>query len=411
MGVDTSETQDRLLDDRRVAIYGRISGMTRRQAEDVVRRHGGRIAASIDADTDIVVVGDESRDGQTLAAVKSSLDDATRRAWQEGRLQLLGESEFWTQLGLVDAGPDVQRFYTPAMLAELVGVPVRTVRHWHRRGHLAPQQMVGRLAYFSFEQVRIAQRMAELLAAGCSLSQIDRRLVELARLQGESPHPLADASVVVVGRRLYVRRGDQLTEPSGQLLLDFDSPRPLTASGPADSESVATIPISFGQAGRASEFVHEYATDDLRALAEDFEQSNETERAIEVYRSILMSGDFNAEDHFSLAELLYRSGELHAARERYYAAIELDENYVEARANLGCLLAEQGEHALAEAAFRGALECHPDFADAHFHLARLLDAENRSEAASEHWQRFLDLAPASPWAEEALDRTGAGSSS
>ncbi len=120
-----------------------------------------------------------------------------------------------------------------------------------------------------------------------------------------------------------------------------------------------------------------------------------------------MSGDFTAEDHFSLAELLYRNGDLAAARERYYAAIELDENYVEARANLGCLLAEQGEDVLAEAAFRGALEYHPDFADAHFHLARLLDSQNDSRTASHHWQRFLDLAPASPWAEEALDRTGA----
>jgi tetratricopeptide (TPR) repeat protein len=124
-----------------------------------------------------------------------------------------------------------------------------------------------------------------------------------------------------------------------------------------------------------------------------------------VYRSILMSGDFNAEDHFSLAELLYRSGEFAAARERYFAAIELDEHYVEARANLGCLLAEQGEYVLAEAAFRGALEYHPSFADAHFHLARLLDATNKSQEATYHWQRFLDLAPASPWAEEALDRT------
>jgi Tfp pilus assembly protein PilF len=73
---------------------------------------------------------------------------------------------------------------------------------------------------------------------------------------------------------------------------------------------------------------------------------------------------------------------------------------------LGCLLVEQGEYALAEAAFRGALAYHPEFADAHFHLARLLDAQNQTAAASQHWRRFLDLAPASPWAEEALDRTG-----
>ena len=178
-------------------------------------------------------MGDESRDGRAIVAAQAALDDATRLAWQAGRLQLLGETELWTQLGLVDAGPGVQRFYTPAMLAELVGVPVRAVRHWHRQGHLAAERMVGRLAYFSFEQVRVAQRLAELLAAGCSLSQIDRKLGELARLQGGSLQPLADTAVVVVGRRLYVRRGEQLTEPSGQLLLDFDAPR----QSPADAAS------------------------------------------------------------------------------------------------------------------------------------------------------------------------------
>ena len=60
----------------------------------------------------------------------------------------------------------VQRQHLGPLLRQIdARVPVRTVRHWHRRGHLAAEQMVGRLAYFSFEQVRIAQRLAELVAA------------------------------------------------------------------------------------------------------------------------------------------------------------------------------------------------------------------------------------------------------
>ena len=111
-----------------------------------------------------------------------------------------------------------------------------------------------------------------------------------------------------------------------------------------------------------------------------------------------------ADDHFALAELLYLGGDLSAARERYYVAIELDEDFVEARSNLGCVLAEQGELGLAESAFRGALEYHPDYADAHYHLARLLDRTDRSAEASPHWQLFMSLAPASPWADEARER-------
>lgn len=407
MSVGTSDTNERMLAGQRVALVGKLAGMPRRAAEELIRRHGGSIAAHIDADTELVIVGDESPDGNALVAAEASLDDAARLAWQEGRLQILRESELWTRLGLVDAGQEVQRLYTPVMLAELVRVPARAVRHWHRKGHLDAERNVGRLPYFNFEQVRIAQRLAELLTAGCSLSQIDRKLDELNRLRPDALRPLADASVVVVGRRLYVRRGELLTEPSGQLLIDFDAPRVGHGENEQDSIALATIPISAGGRPNADDASTSLATDDLRSLADDFEQNGEADRAIEVYRSILMSGDFSAEDHFSLAELLYRSGDLAAARERYYAAIELDENYVEARANLGCLLTEQGEHALAEAAFRGALEYHPDFADAHFHLARLLDAQNQSRAASHHWKCFLNLAPASPWAEEALDRTGA----
>jgi DNA-binding transcriptional MerR regulator len=406
VSIGTSENRERRLEGRRVALVGRLAGMPRRRAEELIRDQGGLVAAHVDADTELLVVGDESPSGDAIANAQASLGDAARCAWQEGRLQIVRESELWAQLGLIDVGHEVQRFYTPVMLAELIHVSVRAVRHWYRKGHLDAERNVGRLPYFSFEQVRIARRLAELVAAGCSLSQIDRKLDELTRLRLEKMRSLADTAVVVIGRRLYVRQGDQLTEPNGQLLIDFDTTSDEGSAG-CDSSRAPTIPLFTGLPSGGAGADGLPATDDLRSLADDFEQGGETERAIEVYRTILMSGDFTAEDHFSLAELLYRSGDLAAARERYYAAIELDENYVEARANLGCLLAEQGEHVLAEAAFRGALAHHPDFADAHFHLARLLDGLNQSREAGQHWERFLELAPASPWAEEALDRTGA----
>lgn len=146
------------------------------------------------------------------------------------------------------------------------------------------------------------------------------------------------------------------------------------------------------------------AAEDLRSLASELEESGRQRQAIDVYRAILVSGDFTADDHFALAELLYGEGDLSAARERYYVAIELDDDFVEARSNLGCVLAEQGDTALAEAAFRGALEYHPDYADAHYHLARLLDRLNRGPEAARHWRLFMNLAPDSPWADEARER-------
>jgi tetratricopeptide (TPR) repeat protein len=290
------------------------------------------------------------------------------------------------------------------MLAELVRVPIAAIRQWHLRGALQAKCEVRRLAYFDFEEVRVARKLAQLLQAGCSLSAVNRQLETLSRLLADSPRPLTDPAVVVEGRRLFIRRGEGLAEPTGQLLIDFDVAKSLTTNaGPMAIPFVAQDALRHSSADRGS---HPHAAEDLRALAAELEGNGQLQQATEVYRAILFSGESTAEDHFALAEQLYLAGDLSAARERYYIAIELDEDFVEARSNLGCVLAEQGESGLAEAAFRGALEYHPDYADAHYHLARLLDRAQRSTEASRHWQLFMNLAPASPWADEARERLG-----
>ena len=260
-----------------------------------------------------------------------------------------------------------------------------------------------RLAYFDFEEVRVARKLAQLLQAGCSLSAVNRQLQTLSRMLADSPRPLTDPAVVVEGRRLFIRRGDGLAEPTGQLLIDFDVAKTVATddAGPVAIPFVGQDALRHSSADRGS---HPHAAEDLRALAAELEGNGQLQQATEVYRAILFSGESTAEDHFALAELLYLGNDLSAARERYYVAIELDEDFVEARSNLGCVLAEQGETGLAEAAFRGALEYHPDYADAHYHLARLLDRAHRSAEASRHWQLFMNLAPASPWADEARER-------
>jgi tetratricopeptide (TPR) repeat protein len=407
VSIETTESGAQMLNGQRVAIVGRLTGMSHREAEQLVRERGGQVASQIDAETDIVVLND-GEDIAQLAVNADLLDEAARQAWQEGRLEIVRESDFWALLGLVDTDQEVHRLYTPMMLAELLNVPVQAIRHWHRKGQLTAARRVGRLPYFDFDEVRVGRHLAELLNAGCSLSTVDRKLDELSRLQPHLPRPLADASVVIAGSRLYLRQGEAISEPTGQLMMDFDSDDPTIDR---DNEPDNTIPFSPGSQSFASSSAStglgkSADIDGLRLLALGFEGNGEFGRAIEVYRAILLSGQQTAEDHLCLADLLYRSGDLSAARERYYSAIELDDDYVEARANLGCVLAEQGEMALAEAAFRGALRYHPSFADAHFHLARLLDSMNRPRDAARHWHRFLALAPASPWAEEARDRVG-----
>ena len=88
----------------------------------------------------------------------------------------------------------------------------------------------------------------------------------------------------------------------------------------------------------------------------------------------------------------------------FFAAIESDPEFVEARASLGCVLADTGQAEFAVAAFRGALSLHEGYSETHYNLARLLDDLGREVESRHHWNRFLELAPDSPWANEATER-------
>jgi len=139
-------------------------------------------------------------------------------------------------------------------------------------------------------------------------------------------------------------------------------------------------------------------------MAIEFEDNEDPESAIQVYRAMSLEFGPSSDVCFRIAELLYQQSDLAGAKERYFMAVELDETFVEARASLGCVLVELDQHELALSSFRGALKHHADYPDVHFHLARLLDDMGQADQANPHWETFLELAPKSPWAEEARDR-------
>jgi tetratricopeptide (TPR) repeat protein len=295
--------------------------------------------------------------------------------------------------------PDISRLYTPAMLAELLAVPVAVIRRWYRRGFIVPVCQVRRLPYFDVREAATAQRLAQLAAAGLAPREIEKRLAALGRLLPGVKRPLAGRSVVVEGRQILLRQGERLLEQGGQQRLDFDAGQaaagdtgPATTEQPPEEQPTPIVP-------------HEsLSPDTLRRVAAELDEDGRLNEAAEMYRAALAASGPDAETCFQLAELLYRQGDLAAARERYYMAVELDEDYVEARANLGCVLAETGQRDLAVAAFEGALRYHGGYADAYYHLARTLDELGRREEATQHWRTFLAMAPDSPWAEEARGR-------
>ncbi len=385
-----SSTPDETLTGLRVAFVGKLAGMSKRDAQQLVRAHGGQWVDKIETGVDLIVLAEQI----PPPSLNDVLNDEARAALEAGQLVALNETQFWQRLGLIEHDAHVSRMYTPAMLAELLGIPVAMVRRWHRRGLLVAQRQVGHLPYFDFAQVATARQLAALAAAGVSQRQIEKQFAALRRWFPGIEDQATPAPLVVQGKRLLVRQQDGLVEAGGQQRFDFDDRDSATAAeaidaAPAESP-VADVPLA--------------APADMVEAAQSLEENGQLELAAEMYRSALAAGGPHPETCFQLADVLYRLGDSSAARERYYMAVELDENYVEARVNLGCILAEGGQYDLAASAFEGALAFHDEFPDAHYHLARTLDDLGRPEQAVEHWSRFLELAPDSPWAATARQR-------
>ncbi len=397
----TSECRSgELLKGQRVALVGKLAGMSKREAQQLVRRHGATVIERADASATLLVVGENELplgDG----TLEQAFDDAVREAVDRGTLEIVGETQLWQRLGLVDLEQHIHRLYTPAMLAQLLAVEVSAIRRWQRRGWIVPVREVRRLAYFDFQEVATARRLTELLAAGISPAAIQKELAALGRYLPGVKRPLAQLSIIVEGKHLLVRQGDGLVELGGQKRFDFgaDANADATAAGP----SIVLTSDILALAGHKA-FCPSVAPAEMVQMAGQLEDEGQLEAAAEMYRAAMAANGPSAEICFLLAELLYQMYDLPAARERYYMAIELDEDYVEARANLGCVLAELGEQELAISAFQGALVYHDAYPDAHYHLGRILDEAGRVQEATEHWEAFLRLAPGSPWADEARER-------
>ncbi|MEM9588978.1 MAG: MerR family transcriptional regulator [Planctomycetota bacterium] len=379
--------------EKRVALVGRLGSMSRRHAANLLKSYGAVVTDAVDDDTDWAIIGaEESPLAEQELLSPSSLERAGR-----GDLEIIHEGELWQRIGLVDSERSPQQYYTPVMLAKLLGISVHVVRRWQRRGLIRPVRTMHRLPYFDFREVATAKRLAHWIDSGASPRAIEQRLVDLIEGLPDIQRPLDQLSILIEGKHVLLRQGEGLIEPGGQLRFDFDAAEP---SSESDDDRMV-FAMETHPKGTSAAHVSPPVDDDLLQAAFDADDDDDLETAIDCYHAILARDGPRPDICFELGELLYRTNETIAARERFYAAIELDPEFVEARASLGMVLSETGQDELAVAAFRGVLTLHEDYAEVHYHLAKLLSHHQRGIEAASHWRRFLQLAPDSPWKDEA----------
>ena len=390
----------KVLEGKRIAFLGRLSSMSRKDAAELVRARGALVSEKPSAQVDWIVLGEENTIEDFLQS-ESQTAETLRKLLDAQSVEIVGETRLWQELGLLGEPVSLDRLYTPAMLAELLGVSVAVIRRWRRRGLIVPVREVRRLPYFDYHEVANAKQLAKLLASGMSPEAIERRLASLAEYVPSADRSLAQLGIMIEGKDVLLRQGDGLIDSGGQLRFAFsEDDRGAPSAEPVDSPE--PLPITDELAPHAMPMPTK--PEEIAEMADALEEAGELVGAAEMLRALMAAEGPSAGRCFQLAELLYRLGDYPAARERYYMAIELDEDLVEARANLGVVLAQTGQDDLAEAAFLGALRYHPDYADVHCHLARLLEKADRHEEAKPHWEALLRHAPESVWAEEARER-------
>ena len=338
-----------------VAFTGRLACMTRAEAFEVVRQHGGTPSQTVTKRTKLLIVGelgwpllDDGRPSNKLARARSySVPVVSERRFLE-----------WTGKFIPD---NANKAYSVDQLASLSGLPGEKIQELAQLSLL--DERAGR---FGFRDLASARQIAKLLADGVRLSEIIRSVTEIRKWLPDiglgsvrlHPGPCDSLEVEQAGAR---------TDKRGQFVLAVD------------------------------DCVHDL--DELFSSAQAAEQAGDIAEAERFYSVLMKSNDPSAA--FNLGNMLRACGRNVEAEAALHAATRVDPAFAEAWYNLGDLLDEQGRSEAAIKCLRKAVQVAPDYSDAMFNLALLLQRKNQCAEAADYWRRYLAVDSQSEWASRA----------
>ena len=192
--------------------------------------------------------------------------------------------------------------YTPAMMAQMLGISVRAIRSWYRAGLLEPSRVVMKIPYFDYTEMAKAKTFAQWMRQGLTAQVIVRQLTALNRLRSGVAEPAACLPIRLEGKRLVLRQGGLQVEASGQIQFGFEVD--------GDAELNEPVTIKFSPATPAADDDHSLAA--MLEAALEAEDNDDLDTATQWYRSILGRYGPDADICFQLAELLYRQADLSA---------------------------------------------------------------------------------------------------
>jgi tetratricopeptide (TPR) repeat protein len=340
-----------------VAFTGRLACMSRAEAFEVVRQHGGTPSQAVTRRTNVLVVGelgwpllDDGRPSNKLSRASSyGIPVVSERRFLE-----------WTGKAVPDS---LHRTYSADQIATLSKLSNGTIDELVRFGLLDP-----RGGLFGFRDLASARQISKLFADGIALSEIIRSVKEVRQWL-----PQADLSNLRLHPAAY--HGIEIEQPEGR----------------TDKRGQFVLPVT----------PPEQNADALFERAQAAEEIGDRAEAERLYRVLTTSDPTDAAPPFNLGNMLRADGRKVEAEAAFRAATCADPMFAEAWYNLSDLLDEQGRCEAAIDCLRRALHAAPEYVDAMFNLALLLQRSNWHNEAAEYWRRYLVNDGQSEWAARA----------
>jgi tetratricopeptide (TPR) repeat protein len=344
---------DRSLLGEHVAVVGRLSLLSRRDARALVEQLGGVFSPDFTSRTTVVVSGAEA----------------------------------------VEVPPQITRVLTEADLCHAAGLPDLDIL---RSQYYSARDLRGMYAVLRDEHLRYLEKWGLVRPVAGRYSFTDLHLVRQVAGALEQGTPLSQVLRLLASER------------DGQLSLEFqptlgERPPARVVSLPAQAEPEASLfPVdrerqiaNANQALAANYFLEGAELDDGadRNLA----------GAAAAYRRAVLFDPNLVPALVNLANIHYEQDELVEAEAIYEKAIRADADCFEAYFNLGNIHHDLGRYPDAVRAYRDALAINPTYPEAHFYLAVTLEKLGRSAEARPHWRQYRELAPDGEFADLARE--------
>jgi tetratricopeptide (TPR) repeat protein len=272
--------------------------------------------------------------------------------------------------------------YSRQDVLRILQISSRQLQGWERAGLITQRET------YTFQNLGELRTLRSLREEDVTAASI-RQSIAAMQAVGGLINPLQEASVVRTGTRLAFRTNGAMVDPiRRQLLFDFER-------GEGQPASADVAPMRRTSSGVSRDM------QGLFLAAVQAEEAGEKQRAIALYEEMLTLDPSYAPAYINLGTLYFHLRQFTKAEELYRRATETDPGYVLAFFDLGNVLDELERPDESIAAYQRSVELSPRYADAHYNLALAFERKGELRAALRHWQAYVRLDKAGPWAEHA----------